>query len=95
MAIINIYGARVVSHYFMITKTPNLSNVKLKLVCLDQYSPIKIYKLYGTKIYTLHNMGAKNIALLIHIYGAKAIFFLFCDHQDTEYESREIEIITY
>ena len=26
------------------------------------------------------------------IYGARASYILFCNHQDTEYESREIEI---
>ena len=26
------------------------------------------------------------------IYGARASFILFCDHQDTESESQEIEI---
>ena len=27
-----------------------------------------------------------------HIYGARAVLLLFCDHQDTESESCEIEI---
>ena len=31
----------------------------------------------------------------IYIYGARAIFLLFCDHQDTESESHEIEISIY
>ena len=30
--------------------------------------------------------------LILHIYGARAIFLLFCNHQDTESESREMEI---
>ena len=29
---------------------------------------------------------------ILHIYGARAIFLLFCDHQYTESESREMEI---
>ena len=29
---------------------------------------------------------------IIHIYGARAIFLLFCDNQDTESESCEIEM---
>ena len=29
---------------------------------------------------------------IIHIYGARAIFLLFCNHRETESESREIEI---
>ena len=31
----------------------------------------------------------------IHMYGAGAIYLLFCCHQDTEYESREIEMSIY
>ena len=33
------------------------------------------------------------IMIILHIYGPKANFLLFCDHQDTESESREIEIV--
>ena len=29
---------------------------------------------------------------VIHIYGARAMFLLFCDHQDTESKSQEMEI---
>ena len=32
------------------------------------------------------------IVVILHFYGAIAIFLLFCDNQDTESESREIEI---
>ena len=34
----------------------------------------------------------KNIVVILHIYGAIAIFLLFCDRQDAEYESQEMEI---
>ena len=30
--------------------------------------------------------------VLLHIYGALAILILFCDHQDTESESLDMEI---
>ena len=30
--------------------------------------------------------------VIIHVYGAIAVLLLFCDHQDTEYESCEIEM---
>ena len=33
-----------------------------------------------------------NIVVILHINGARAIFLLFFDHQDTESESREMEI---
>ena len=32
----------------------------------------------------------QNIVVIIHIYGDRAIFVLFCDQQDTESESYEI-----
>ena len=39
----------------------------------------------------LHStIGDKNIVVTLNIYGARAIFLLFCDHQDTEYELCEI-----
>ena len=29
----------------------------------------------------------QNIVVILNIYGARSMFLLFCDHQDTEYES--------
>ena len=34
----------------------------------------------------------KNIAVILHVFGALAIFLLFCDDQETESESLEMEI---
>ena len=34
----------------------------------------------------------ENIVVILHINGARDIFLLFFDHQDTESESREMEI---
>ena len=34
----------------------------------------------------------ENIVENIHTYGGTAIFLLFCDHQDTESESNEIDM---
>ena len=56
--------------------------------------PIYTYKYqssYGTKISIPHNMGGNNVAI-IPIYGVRSFFKLFYDNQDTEYESRNIEI---
>ena len=36
--------------------------------------------------YPLSTRWVKNIVAIILIYGPRAIFPLFCDHQDTEYE---------
>ena len=41
------------------------------------------------QLYTYLTICEKKNVIIIHIYGSRA---LFCDHQDTEYESREMEI---
>ena len=38
------------------------------------------------KHYPYYKGWEKNIVEIIHIYGAKSIFLLFYDHQDTESE---------
>ena len=42
----------------------------------------------------LHRMG-ENIVEVLHIIGSSAVLMVFCDHQDTESESCEIEMSTY
>ena len=44
--------------------------------------------MYGTRVSIPYKMGFKHCG----IYGARASFILFWDHQDTESESQEIEI---
>ena len=44
------------------------------------------------KLYPYSTKWKKNIVVILHIYGAIAIFILFCDRQDTESESCEIEM---
>ena len=39
------------------------------------------------KWYLHSTRWVKNIVTIIHIHGVRAIFLLFCDHQDTESES--------
>ena len=34
----------------------------------------------------------ENFVVILHIYGARANFLLFCYHQDTKYEYSEIEM---
>ena len=64
----------------------NMSNVKWKLVYLDQNQHRKKHqRLYERMIFIICNMG-ENIVVIIHIYGDTAILPLFCNHQDTEYE---------
>ena len=40
------------------------------------------------KLYPSFSRRDKNIVAILHIYWVQAIFLLFCDHQDTEFESQ-------
>ena len=42
-------------------------------------------------ILILYKIG-ENVLVMLHIYGAIAIFIIFYYHQDTESESQEMEI---
>ena len=42
--------------------------------------------------YTYYTRWEKNVVVILRIYGARAISLLFCNHQDTEPESQEMEI---
>ena len=37
--------------------------------------------------YPYYKRCEKKIVVVLHIYGALDILLLFCDHQDTDYES--------
>ena len=37
-----------------------------------------------SQLYPYYTRWEGNVVLIIHIYGARAIFLLFCDRQDTE-----------
>ena len=65
-----------------------MSNVKYILAYLNQYSTgVSMGKQY------LHStIGKKNIVLILYIYGARAIFLLLYDHQDTASRLQEMEI---
>ena len=74
------------SYYFVITKTLNLNNEKYKLVYLEKYYQKKNrQRPYWTTLSMIYKMVKENVVIL-HIYGSRAIFLLFCDPQDTESE---------
>ena len=74
------------SFSFVITKTPNLSNVKNKLAYLNQYEHRKKnQRIYGTTI-SMKYLWEKTIMAIIHIYESRDISYYFFDHKDTEYE---------
>ena len=72
-------------YHFVITKALNLSHEKWTLVYLDQYKNIKT-KGYMEQQYPYSIELVKNIVVILHIYGARAISLLFHDHQHTESE---------
>ena len=41
--------------------------------------------------YPYSTIWEQNIVVIIHIYGALAMFLLFCDHQETESKQYEME----
>ena len=63
VVIIHLHGARAMFYYFMVTKTPNLSHLKYKLVYLDQYPPRKYQRIYGC-----YTRWEQNIMANIHIH---------------------------
>ena len=82
MAIIHIYGARAIlllfyDHQDNESESTNINTEKISKTIWDNniHTPQ-----YGWKI-----------VVVIHIHGARAIFLLFCDHQDTESESQGME----
>ena len=44
------------------------------------------------QLYPYYAKWVKTIVAILHIYGARDVLLLFCDHQDTESELLEVEI---
>ena len=51
----------------------------------------KYQRLYVTTISIHHKIG-EIVFVILHIYGARVIFLLFCNHKENESESQEMEI---
>ena len=84
--VLHIYWSRAIFFFFVAINTLNLSNDKWKLAYINLYSPKNIFqRLFETSIYIIFNMGG-DIVANIHFYGDRAIFLLFCGHQDTKSE---------
>ena len=45
--------------------------------------------------YPYYTICEKNNVVIPHIYGARVILLIFCDHQDTEYELYDIGVSIY
>ena len=70
------------SYYFISTKTPYLPSVKYKWVFIKKITYKNIPKTLWENVTHNLKMG-ENIVIILHIYGAIAIFLLFYDDQDT------------
>ena len=81
-------------YYFMITKMVNLSHENRNWCSWTNIHPENIQG-YTEQRYIYSTRWQKNIVVILHIYGARAILLLFCDHKDTESESREIGMSIY
>ena len=85
MVILCIYGDRAILLLFYCHQDTEYESCEIEMSISQPIFTHKIYqRLYGKTIYIL-------FVATLHIYGALAIFILFCDRQDTESESLEME----
>ena len=90
VAILHIYRARAISLLFCDHQDTKSESQDKEI---DVPRPIFTHnniKISNGQWYPYSIIWEQNIVVIIHIYGARAISLLFCDHQDTEYESCEI-----
>ena len=45
------------------------------------------------QLYSYYTRWVSTIVVILHIYGPRAIFILFCNYQDTEFESGEMKSV--
>ena len=67
-----------------------MSNIYLNIS--TNIHPLKIIKGSMGQLYPCSTIWDKDIVAILNIYGSRAIFLLFCDHQDNESESQDIEL---
>ena len=83
---IHIYGARAI---FLLFYDNQNTESKSRAMGIGVAIPIftqKNVKVPIGKRYPYSTSGEKNIVVVLHIYGARSIFLLFFDHQETEYK---------
>ena len=93
VVILHIYGALAIFLLFCNHKDSEFESRDMEFVQLDQYLPEKYLKGSMGQQYPHFTRWEKNIVEILHIYGARAVLLLFYNNQDTEYKSREIEIV--
>ena len=86
MEIVHIYGAWVISlQFYDYHDTESESQDIEKCVARKIFTHKNIKGYIGQK-YQYSTRWEQNIVSIIHIYGARYIYLLFCDYQDTESE---------
>ena len=76
----------------MIANTPDLSNWEIVNSVAGSIFTNKNIKVYMGQQYPYYRRWEQNIVAIIHICWGRVISLLFCDHQETESESCEMEI---
>ena len=70
------------SYYFVITKTRNMRGIGVAAPkCTNQKQQVSMIQQYQYS-----TRWVDNIVVILHIYGARAIYLLFRVHQDTSLE---------
>ena len=87
MVFIHIYGARAIFLLFYDNQDTEFESTNINTE--------KEIKGYMGQRYPYPKIWVKNIMVVIHIYGARVIFVLFYDHQDTESESQYFSPILF
>ena len=92
MVIIHIYGALVILLLLRDHQDTEYESFEMEIGIAGPIFTSKNIKCLMGQQYPYPTKWEKNIVVIIHIYGAIAIFLLFCVHKDTGSESCEIEI---
>ena len=92
MVILHIYGAIAIFLLFCDRQDAEYESQEMEIGIAGPIFTSKNIKCLMGQQYPYPTKWEKNIVVIIHIYGAIAIFLLFCVHKDTGSESCEIEI---
>ena len=86
LAIIYSYGARAIFPLFYNNQDTEYETYEIEVSVAGPIFTPKNIKGSMVQQYPFPTRWEKNIVVVLHIFGARAISLLFCDHQDTESE---------
>ena len=81
MAVIHCYGDRAILLLFYDNRDTEFQSQDIKI---DASGPIFTHKDIKASMgqrYPYHTRWEKKNVAILHIYGARAFFYIFCDHQ--------------